>query len=339
MRQTYSIYGLTLESDVPVTGLRPLQKDISAPDVQLDFGAVPSWVVQALTLPVTSDRSRPPSLIPGDGSFTVSELADRRYFQLVYGDGTRFLMDRAATRIWGAPGPGLSHEDLCVYLIGPVMGFVLRQRGVTTLHASSISLHGRAIALVGDAGTGKSTTAAALGLRGWPVLCEDVCALQEAAGEFHVLPAYPRVCLWPDSVQALFSSPDTLPLIVQGWDKRFLPLDGSHAHFASSRSPLAAIFVLAGRSDENSAPRIEPVSQLEALPQLVQNTYMNWLLDRAQRAEEFDMLARLVSAVECYRIIPSTEAARLPALAELIEAQTLRLPARDHASGTPCSNV
>ena len=181
MKQTYRIYGLTLESDVPVTGLRPLHGNTSAPDVQLDFGVVPSWVVQALTLPVTSDPVRPSSLIPGDGLFTVSELANRRFFQLVYGDGTRFLMDSTANRIWGAPGPGLSHDDLCVYLIGPIMGFVLRQRGVTTLHASSITFHGRAIALVGDAGAGKSTTAAALGLRGWPVLCEDVCALQEAA--------------------------------------------------------------------------------------------------------------------------------------------------------------
>ncbi len=217
VKHTYRTYGLTLESDVPVTGLRPLQRGTSVPDVQLDFGAVPSWAVQALALPVTSDRVRPSS-IPRDGSFTVFELADRRFFHLVYGDGTRFLMDSAASRIWGVPGPGLSHDDLCVYLTGPVMGFVLRQRGFTTLHASSILFHGRAIALVGDAGAGKSTTAAALALRGWPVLCEDVCALQEAAGEFQVLPAYPRVCLWPDSVDALFSSSDTLPLIVQGWD-------------------------------------------------------------------------------------------------------------------------
>ena len=339
MRQTYRTYGLTLESDLPITGLTHLPEATSVPHVHADFATLPSWAAQALSLPITAARSRPASLIPGESPFTVSELAGRSFFQLTYGDGTRFLMDRAATRIWGAPGPGLSHDDLCVYLIGPIMGFLLRQRGLTTLHASSLSFHGRAVALVGEAGAGKSTTAAALALRGWPVLCEDVCALQEAAGEFQVLPAYPRVCLWPDSVRALFSSSDTLPLIVEGWDKRFLPLDGSRAHFASSRSPLAAIFLLAGRTAENSAPCIQPVSQREAVLQLLANTYMNWLLDRAQRAEEFDVLARLVSDVECYRIVPSSEPARLQVLAELIEAQTLRLLARDHALGAAPSNV
>jgi len=182
--------------------------------------------------------------VPGDGSFAVSEFADRRFFQLTYGDGTRFLMDRGATRIWGEPGTGLCHDDLCVYLLGPVMGFVLRQRGNTTLHASALSFRGRAMALVGEAGAGKSTTAAALALRGWPVLCEDVCALELIFGKYQVLPAYPRVCLWPDSVDFLFSGRAALPLIVRGWEKRFLALDGTRAEFASTCSPLAASFFL-----------------------------------------------------------------------------------------------
>src|SRR5260370_31728517 len=96
--------GLSLEWHMPVWGVRPLHGNTSAPDVQLDFGVVPSWVVQALTLPVTSDRVRPSSLISGDGSFTVSELADRRFFQLVYGHGARFLMDSTSNRSWLAPG-------------------------------------------------------------------------------------------------------------------------------------------------------------------------------------------------------------------------------------------
>jgi hypothetical protein len=286
-------------------------------------------------------RVRPPSLFPGDGAFTVSEFADHRFLQLKYADGTRFLMDCAATTIWGEVGPGLSHNDLCVYLLGPVMGFVLRQRGSTALHASSISMHGRAIAIVGEAGAGKSTTAAALALRGWPVLCEDVCALAQTAGHYEVLPAYPRVCLWPDSVDFLYASRDALPLIVQGWEKRFLALDGNRAVFASSGLPLAAVFLLAARSDDSSAPRIEPVSQREALLQLVQNTYMNWYLDRHQRAGEFDVLTRLISSVECFRVVPSADPARLSALAEMIESQALRVLALDSdtALGAASRNV
>jgi hypothetical protein len=216
-----------------------------------------------------------------------------------------------------------------VYLLGPVMGFILRKRGLHPLHASAVAIQGSAIALVGEAGAGKSTTAAALALRGWPVLCEDVCAFADTDGEFSVLPAYPRVSLWPDSVEFLFSSASALPLIVPGWEKRFLALDGTTAKFASASAPLAAVFLLANRSTEESAPRIEPISAKDALLRLVQDTYMNWLLDGRQRAAEFDLLARLVSAAPCFRLTPSANPARLPALAEMIETHTLRLLAPD----------
>jgi hypothetical protein len=325
LRPTYHTYGLTLESDLPVTGLRPLPLDMPSPDIRLYFAAVPAWAAQALLLPITAVRVRPSVLLPGDGTFTVSEIAGRRFFQLTYSDGTRFLMDHGATRIWGEPGLKLSYDDLCIYLLGPVMGFVLRQRGTVTLHASSLSFHGRALALVGEAGAGKSTTAAALALRGWPVLGEDVCALTDAGAHYQVLPGYPRVCLWPDSVDFLFSSREALPLMVPGWEKRFLSLDGSSAQFASSPAPLAAIFLLAGRSSEERAPHIESISQREALLRLVQNTYLNWYLDRHQRAEEFEVLSRLVSSIACCRVIPSSDPARLPALAELVERHVLRM--------------
>jgi len=320
VRQTYRTYGLTIESDLPVTGLRSLLLDAPSPDIRLYFAAIPTWAAQALLLPITAVRVRPSALLPGDGTLTVYEFASRRFFQLTYSDGTRFLMDHAATRIWGEPGRKLSYDDLCIYLLGPVMGFVLRQRGTVTLHASSLSFHGRAVALVGEAGAGKSTTAAALALRGWPVLAEDVCALADLGAHYQVLPGYPRVCLWPDSVDFLFSSRDALPLMVSGWEKRFLSLDGSRAQFASSSAPLAAIFLLAERSAQDSSPSIEPISRREALLQLVRNTYMSWYLDRHQRAEEFDVLTRLVASINCFRVIPSSDPARLSTLAERIES-------------------
>jgi len=327
---------------LPVTGLRARPSDAPGPpsDISLYFADIPAWGAQALLLPVTGVCARPCNMLPGDGVFTVYEFADRRFFQLTYSDGTRFLMDHAATRIWGEPGPGLSFDDLCIYLLGPVMGFVLRQRGTVTSHASSLAVHGRALALVGEAGAGKSMTAAALA-RGWPVLGQDVCALAESPSGYQVLlPAYPRG-LWPDSVDFLFSSREALPLMVPGWDKRFLSLDGSSAQFASSPAPLATIFLLAERSTEERAPYIESISQREALLQLVQNTYLNWYLDRHQRAEEFEVLTRLVSPIECCRVIPSSDPARLPALAELVERHVLRLlnSRRSSSLGAASSHV
>ena len=325
MSYRYRIYGLTVASDLALPGVCALLTTQDSPDLLFHLGTMPAWAEQALQLPITSTRTRPKFELPGDPIFSVSEVADGQVVLLSYGDGTRFLLDGSCTRLWGQTGAGLSYEDLCVYLLGPVMGFVLRRTGFSPLHASAISIQENAIALVGEAGAGKSTTAAALALRGWPVLCEDICAFDEIDEKFCVRPAYPRISLWPDSVGFLFSSSDALPLIVNGWEKRFLQLDGSSAHFAESSAPLSAIFFLAPRSDNADAPFLETVSSQEAVLHLVQDTYMNWLLDGNQRAAEFDVLTRLVQSVACFRVTPSANSARLPRLADLIEEQSLRL--------------
>ena len=51
--------------------------------------------------------------------------------------------------------------------LGPVFAFVLRLRGAVTFHASAVRI-GDAVAFLGPQGAGKSTTAAALALRGCP---------------------------------------------------------------------------------------------------------------------------------------------------------------------------
>src|SRR5690348_16585408 len=103
------------------------------------------------------------------------------------------------------------------------MGFVLRLRGALCLHASSVAVGDSAVALVGLPGAGKSTTAAAFACAGFSVLSDDVVALADEGPQFYVHPGYPRVNLWPDSVQELFGSEDALPRITPTWDKRYLP--------------------------------------------------------------------------------------------------------------------
>jgi hypothetical protein len=199
-----------------------------------------------------------------------------------------------------------------------VMGFLLRHHRITALHASAVNIAGHAVAFSGNAGYGKSTTAAALALRGRPVLAEDIVPLREGSDAFYAVPGYPRVCLWPESVASLFGAPDALPQLTPVWEKRYLPLDGVQAHFASHELPLDLIYLFAPRSRAANTPRIEELRPRPALLELVQNTYMNWLLDREQRAVEFDTLARLVKHVPIRRIVPSADPQKIGALCDLI---------------------
>jgi len=209
------------------------------------------------------------------------------------------------------------------------MGFVLRQRGTRALHASSVCIAGHAVELCGQSAAGKSTTAAALALRGLPVLTENVSPIIELGATFIVEPGYPRVCLWPDSVKQFLDSPDALPLLRANWDKRYL--DGVRATFEPQPKPLGVIYLLSPRTDGSDAPRIEQIAPRDALLALVQNTYMNWLPNRDRRAAEFDFLSKVLNQVPARRIIPPADPARLPALCDLIIADAMTLTAPNSA--------
>jgi hypothetical protein len=317
----HRIYGLHISADLPIPALTSLTANASLsrsrPDIAVEFCQEPHWVKDALRLPSIVLHTLPACDETRDPAFVLTSFGDGQFFQLHYSDGSRFVVNAAATNIWGAAGDSQTLEDLSTYFLGPVMGYVLRRRSITALHASAFCLDGKAIILAGAAGAGKSTSAAALALRGLPILCEDIAAIEEQRPVFAVQPGYPRVCLWPESVDMLTGNPSSLPLITPNWGKRYLPLDGIHGALEAQHRPLGAVYVLAPR-ETHSAPRIEEIRSRDVLLELVQNTYMNWLLDRRQRADEFELLSRLVGHVPVRRIIPHRDPARIDALCDLI---------------------
>ncbi len=253
-----------------------------------------------------------------ESNLIVWKIANGDWFRLRYRDGTEFFVDRKGTELWASWLDPFTLEDTATYLLGPVFGFLLRLRGVTCLHASSIAIDDRAVALIGPPGAGKSTTAAAFVRMGYPVLSEDVVALDDLGNCFMVRPGYPLIRLWPESVKTLFGSPDALPLLTPNWNKRYLDLTGSGGGFQSEPLPLAAVYLLNPRSDDPAAPYIEAVPGQEALMSLVANTYTNYLLDQEMRAREFDLLGRLIANVPVRRITPHSDPARLPDLCRTI---------------------
>ncbi len=315
----YTAYGLSLRSDIAIPGLQPGKSSGAFPPVQFSAQSKPNWALEADALVSHVIHALPAEPESADPTFVVRQFGEAQFFQLAYGDGTEFLVDGCGNRVWGAFVAPLTVEDLATYFLGPVMGFILRRRGMTPLHASAVGIGDFAVAISGAAGTGKSTTAAALALRGKPVLCEDIAALEELAEGFFVRPGYPRVCLWPDAAGKLFGETSALPNLTPTWDKKFLALDGGRANFENRTLPLQAVYLFGHRVCEEDAPRLEEISVREALLGLVQNTYMNALLTREQRAAEFELLSRLVTSVPCKRVIPHQDHRRIAALCELLE--------------------
>jgi hypothetical protein len=117
---------------------------------------------------------------------------------------------------------------------------VLRLRGIFVLHASAVAIGDRALALAGQPGAGKSTTAAAFALLGYPVLSEDVVPVFEQGDILVVHAGYPHIRLWPDSVKLLLGSSDALPRIIPSWDKCRLDLTQNGFRLQIEPLPLSA---------------------------------------------------------------------------------------------------
>ncbi len=314
MSYSFSIYGLGVLANIPIPGVSRVP--ISSVDVNLFFGKLPYWISHVDPSEVEPWHTSDYKDESGNASLQVVRLAGTHYLFL-YADGTEFLITQDGTNIWANWPHTLTAEDTATYLLGPIMGFVLRLRGSVSLHASAIAIDNKAVALVGPAGAGKSTTAAAFADLGYSILAEDVVTLNDQGNNFLVEPAYPCIRLWPSSVTALYGHSD-LPKLTPTWEKRYLDLTKPPYQFHEKPLSLAAIYLLEQRSKDDQAPFVNHVSESEALMSLVVNTYSTRLMDKMMRAKEFELLGRLLKTVPVRQIIPHVSTSQIPQLCSVI---------------------
>jgi hypothetical protein len=305
-----SAFGLSLRANRPIPGLPP-QPSASSPDTQI-------WLDPKPFARTVQHQSWNPWYVSGDGDngcplLRVWRGADGGHFRLLYHDGVEFIVAGDAREVWVTWPDSSTLADAATYLLGPVLGFMLRLRGVTCLHASAVAVGTHAFALVGPAHAGKSTTAAAFAALGHSVLADDIVALTRTGGTVFAQPAYPQLRLWPESAALLYGAAAALPPLTPNWDKRALDLTTHLGRFQQDALPLAVIYVLAERSS-NPEVRVEGLRGREALMTLIANTYVSYLLDPTMREREFDMLGQLVANVPVRRIIPHADSRQLSRL-------------------------
>ncbi len=130
-----------------------------------------------------------------------------------------------------------------LFVISEALGLILQQRGFFLLHGSAVILDKKATVFVGVPGVGKSTTIAAFAKAGYTVLSDDMTAITfDEAGNAVVLPAYPQIKIWEDTVKNLSFDKSTLEPAFEGHQKYILRQ--SDELFPSAAIPLEQIIVL-----------------------------------------------------------------------------------------------
>ena len=190
MEWFYSIYGLGVSANSPISGLGATTPTGPA-DVEVVLGQLPERWASGLCPGSVLYHESSNLDTSGLPILRVYKSAQTSCFFFQYCDDTRFVIDHCGCKVWVSWPGDLTVDDAVTYLLGPVLGFVLRLRGLTCLHASAVTVDGKAIALLGTNGSGKSTIAAKFAELGYSVLSDDLIPLREQGDQVLAEPGYP----------------------------------------------------------------------------------------------------------------------------------------------------
>ena len=209
------------------------------------------------------------------------------------------------------------------------LGLLLHQRGVLTLHASAVAIEDGIVAFVGYKGAGKSTTAASLFAKGFPLVTDDLLVLDvdPASGEVYGYPGIPRLRLWPDAVSAsLNEDPDQLPRNSAASEKR---LRKAGSQFIASKMPLRAIYVLDFLAGPEETLSIQDIAPREACIELTRHSYaLHYLGNQGVNTGHFSRTSALAAHTPIRKLYRHRSLQAIPEmvaalLADVSESATL----------------
>jgi hypothetical protein len=180
----YRISGLTVASELLLPGAIPACANSVRPDVTIFRATVPASLESATTSGPSWEMAGEEFLI------RVPRLA-------------RILVARGQ-EIRVQLEPDATERDAAGFVLGTSFGILLHQRGALVLHGAAVAKDGRAIAICGASGVGKSTLAAALCQEGCSFAADDICVIGLNSQRAPIVLADGRqLKLWQESIVKL----------------------------------------------------------------------------------------------------------------------------------------
>ncbi len=312
--RTYNLYGLILASDFPFASR--LLLGTGQPDLIFTCADAPPPVSGVLPTPVYASRFQ---TAHGESNCSLYRLDD---FDLLRFPGVAdFFLDTDRIRCRPADPEDLAAVE--IYLLGTVLSYWLERTGVPCLHASAVVANGRAAGFLSYNGGGKSSLGAAMLQGGFPLLTDDVLALEPSPEGFCGRPGYPQMRLWPTEADHFWGPAANLPRVHPDTPKVRVPIGyGSFGGFEDAeRAPLARFYLPVRRppGDGDTAVAFETLSPRDAVIELVRHSFVAPLVEAAGwQSRRLDLFARLAIEVPVKRLIYPSGLEHLPRVRDAI---------------------
>jgi hypothetical protein len=296
MAYTYRIFGLTLQSTLPL--INQLEAPGAAPDLYFTCTDRPAERAPAPegSCLYVSDRNTP----DGEPLSSLHRVGDGLMLRIA-GVADYHVGDHHITAELHDPDRAPWAE---IHFLSSGLGLWQELRGVPVLHGSVVHVNGGAVAFLAHSGQGKSALAAALVRAGYPLLADDNLHISfgdemSAEGRFLANPGYPQMRMWPDEADHFLGGHAGLAPVIPGYDKRRVPVGaGGFGKFCETAQPLTCFYVPERCKDPRQPVEIVALSPAEAVISLIRFMFMQRSVRAlGLEAHHLGMFARLAESV------------------------------------------
>ncbi len=304
----YGVFGFTIESTIEFPELE-----------QAGTGDQVDWRICAVQGECPGFAAASLGIDSVYGDVHVRTYASETMLRMAFDDTGVFDVHRARREIVWYPGPFPTEAAVRADVLGRVMALAAHADGYLTLHASAVSIAGRAVAVVGPKHAGKSTLALALVRNGARLITDDTLVVRLQPGAVWAAPGIQRIRVWEDTARAL-----GLCVSGNGEGKPAATLAPNERETAPL--PLAACYLLAPSGEPNgddphgAAIHRERLSPVHAALACVRFSKLGTLGGGVVGAAVLDRAAALTRAVPVFVAAVRPDLTRLDEVAERVMA-------------------
>ncbi len=309
---TYAVYGVCFDSDFAFR--TPLPRVTGKPSFRYLCRA------DRYRVPVPAPEIYRSRRVATDGtpSLILRQHGDTIAFCLP--DGTHLVLRPDQIEAYAADERQQTMAEIC--LLGTVLSYLREREGIPVLHASVVAVEGKGVAFLAGNGGGKSSLAAALMQKGYPLVSDDLLPILTHSGRYVAAAGYPQMRFWPQEARFFVDESNKLERVHPDLEKRRVPV-GLHGFgsFCAHALPLSAIYLPERHPAAELQARVEivPVPPREALVALTSQLFIRPLLaEFGWLGERLRFLAQLTQCIPVRRLRYPSGMSRLGDVVERI---------------------